>query len=263
MDRYSLDDLIAARRTAADDTDTPEQAAEQAGPAPGGDAWKQALGRFASGLKCANLSMQIEAGSLKKLRGYVSREEDLVALTDVLSAYAETSGTDLKVSVRPWPQCEALSTFSRTLARPQGLDVSIVDESGAPVPKLAGGALLGVAVRGPDFPAYLYVTYLQSAGGAVHLVGWQGGETRHPPGASVSFGLDPKKPRFRVGPPFGREMILAIASTEPLFSSGYDILEEERAYLTRFRQRLLEIGNGRITGQFAAKAVMLETVPGE
>ena len=269
MGRYSLDDLIDARRAIATAQPAPAQqtASQPASNAPAvansGAArtgeWKRDLGVFAAQLSCANLSMEIEDGTLRKLQGFVASEDDLFALTDVLAEHAETSEALLKIAIRPWPQCEALTTFARTLARPQGLAVEVVDANGGATDTLAGGDLLGVAVKSPDFPAYLYVTYLQSAGDAVHLVGWQGGEEQHPPNASVVFGLDPAKPRFRIGPPFGREMILAIASRVPLFDAGYDILEEERTYLTRFRQRLLEIGSGKITGQFAARAVYLET----
>ncbi len=225
--------------------------------------WKADLADVAGGLECANLSMEIKKGSLRSLNGYVALEEDLAQLGRVLATHAETQQAALRVRVRPWPQCEALNTFARTFARPQGLDVGTISADGAPSATLQADDYLGIRVMTPDFPAYLYVTYLQSGGDAVHLVGWQKGEKQYPAGMEVQFGLDEKAPRFRVSEPFGREMVIVVASSEPLFKDGYDIVEEERAYLTRFRQRMLDIGDGAIKGRFAAGAAYLTTKPAE
>jgi len=260
---YSLDTLIAARRAIAAKSEKVEQEAARTEadgkPLDKSGDWKLELANFANGLECANLSMSIESGALSSLGGYVSTERDLFELTDLLSEHPETSDAKLSVRIRPWPQCEALTTFARTFSRPQGLSVAAVDEEGSLAAALTEGALMGIRILTPDFPAYLYVTYLPSGGEAVHLIGWQGAGKRFPPNTDVTFGLDPAKPRFRVGPPYGREMIIAVASHVPLFEDGYDILEKERAYLTRFRQRMLDIGSKKITGRFAARATYIET----
>ena len=260
---YSLDTLIAARRAVAVSSETPEQTADRVETAvappkePG--TWKLDLANFANRLECANLSMSIEGGKLASLGGYVSTERDMFALVDLLADHAETGDANVSVNIRPWPQCEALTTFARTFSRPQGLTVAAVNEEGGRTGALADGELMGIRIRTPDFPSYLYVTYLQSGGDAVHLIGRQGEGKRYAPNTDVTFGLDPAQPRFRIGPPYGREMIIAVASHVPLFERGYDILEEERTYLTRFRQRMLDIGSKKITGHFAARAAYIET----
>ena len=225
--------------------------------------WKVDLAEVAGRLDCANLSMEIKKGTLRALNGYVALEEDLAQLGRVLATHAETQQAALRVRVRPWPQCEALNTFARTFARPQGLAVETISGDGAPTATLRAEDYLGIRVKTPEFPAYLYLTYLQSGGDAVHLVGWQKGEKQYPAGTEVEFGLDEKAPRFRVSEPFGQEMVIVVASSEPLFEDGYDIVEEERAYLTRFRQRMLDIGEGTIKGRFAAGAAYLTTKPAE
>ncbi len=260
---YSLDSLIAARLAVSENAKKLEQTAmpvQTAVPAPlGAGNWKLALANFANALECANLSMSIEAGKLTSLGGYVSTEQDLFALTDLLAGHTETGDATVSVKIRPWPQCEALTTFARTFSRPQGLKVEAVNEEGGQTDALTDGELMGIRIRTPDFPSYLYVTYLQSGGDAVHLVGWQGRGKRYEANTNVTFGLDPAQPRFRIGPPYGREMIVAVASHVPLFERGYDILEEERTYLTRFRQRMLDIGSKKITGHFAARTAYIET----
>lgn len=225
--------------------------------------WKADLAVVAGGFECANLSMEIRNGALQTLNGYVALEEDLAQLGRVLASHTETQKAALKVRVRPWPQCEALNTFARTFARPQGLAIETVAADRSQTSGFEQDDYLGIRVETPDFPAYLYVTYMQSGGEAVHLVGWQKGEKQYPPGTEVYFGLDENAPRFRVSPPFGQEMVIVVASNEPLFDQGYDIVEEERAYLTRFRQRMLDIGKGTIKGRFAAGAAYLTTKPAE
>lgn len=237
----------------------PETVAVVTKPALLSGQWKLDLAETAGGFECANLSMDIKQGVLRSLNGYVAVEEDLAQLGRVLASHAETQQATLRVRVRPWPQCEALNTFARTFARPQGLDVETISAEGAKTKLFRTDDYLGIRVKTPDFPAYLYVTYLQSGGDAVHLVGWQEGEKQYPPSTDVTFGLDPKAPRFRVSPPFGGEMVIVVASREPLFEQGYGIVEEERAYLTRFRQRMLDIGNGAVKDRFAASAAYLTT----
>ena len=232
-------------------------------PAVASGQWKADLAVVAGGFECANLSMEIKDGALRTLNGYVAVEEDLAQLGRVLASHTETQQAALKVRVRPWPQCEALNTFARTFARPQGLAIETVAADRSRTVAFKQDDYLGIRVETPDFPAYLYVTYMQSGGEAVHLVGWQKGAKQYPPGTEVYFGLDEKAPRFRVSPPFGREMVIVVAASEPLFDQGYDIVEEERAYLTRFRQRMLDIGKGTIKGRFAAGAAYLTTNPAE
>jgi len=51
---------------------------------------------------------------------------------------------------------------------PQGLRVAVGGMAGTPI--LKEGDFLSVHVRTPAFPSYIYVTYLQSGGDAIHLI---------------------------------------------------------------------------------------------
>ncbi|MBF0562866.1 MAG: hypothetical protein HQL37_12800 [Alphaproteobacteria bacterium] len=97
-----------------------------------------------------------------------------------------------------------------------------------------------VDVNTPSYPSYLYVTYLQSGGDAVHLAQPQGLVPKAlPPNTRVTLGVPPG-PVFRIGPPFGPEMIIAIAAASPLFKEPRPLSEIERDYLTAFRLAFLE-----------------------
>ncbi|MEQ9487606.1 MAG: C1 family peptidase [Alphaproteobacteria bacterium] len=211
------------------------------------------------GFECFGLTRRLKDRKFDGLSGYVAQQEDLTALQTLISNHPDGAGATLDIDVRPWPQCEALSTFSSPLAAAQGLDVRVLSAGLEAQSTFHDEDELVIEVTAPDFDAYLYVTYLQAGGDAVHFVKG-GGDTPVPANSVVKFGLDPKKPRFYVQPPFGDEMIVAIASRLPLFDEDFEIIEEERAYLTRFRKGILTSVGKRIIGNVAGKAVYLTTV---
>jgi hypothetical protein len=47
------------------------------------------------------------------------------------------------------------------------------------------------------------------------------------------------RPKFTIGPPFGPEMIIALASRSPLFDAELPATQTERDYLTALRRALI------------------------
>ncbi|MBF0093012.1 MAG: DUF4384 domain-containing protein [Alphaproteobacteria bacterium] len=201
-------------------------------PTPMPVANREALEREARALSCARVLIEPEQGVPARLSGFVASAAD----HDRVATAAGPGVTDNLV-VRPWPQCEALLTFADALSKPRGLSVKI---AGAEPAVLTGGGTLTVEVTTPSHPSYLYVTYLQAGGDAVHLTQPQGLMPKAlPPNTKVSLG-SPPGPVFRLGPPFGDEMIVAIASASPLFQEPRPLAERERDYLTAFRLAFIE-----------------------
>jgi hypothetical protein len=60
-----------------------------------------------------------------------------------------------------------------------------------------------------------------------------------PPGTSVDLGGGDDKRVFRIGPPYGDEMVIAVATASPLFTDGIPASATERDYLTALRKTLL------------------------
>ena len=197
-------------------------------PAPAGRA---AVDKEIRDLSCARVRVEPADGPVSSLSGFVASAADrerVIATTGGAKADA--------LLVRPWPQCEALLTFSDALAKPQGLAVRV---SGAQPAMLKAGDKLVVEVTTPSYPSYLYVTYLQAGGDAVHLAQPEGLVPKAlPPNTKVTLG-EPPGPLFRIGPPFGSEMIVAIAAASPLFREPRPPAEIERDYLTAFRLSFL------------------------
>lgn len=232
-------------------------------PVAGGEAVARAvLARH----ECAGLSAFDETG--KSLRAFVGSEADrapaATALADALPGY------DATIDLAPWPQCEALLAFETPLAKPDGLSVSVEGlASGGEPPTIAKGETLVMRIRTPDFPSYVYATYLQSDDQgkheAVHLIQSVDPLMQYPPSTEFVIG-DGRDggPLFTVqGPNFGREMIVLIASASPLYDEERPLIEIERDYLSAFKDRLQVQVNGKGERRVAAAVYPLVTTPGE
>lgn len=217
-------------------------------PPPAPSVGKAEAQRLASQLSCASVSFQPESGPLQRVSGFVGTVQDRNA---VMRAAGEGVAADA-LQVRPWPQCEALQTFNDALKMPQGLGLRVI---GSHPEILQAGDHLVLRITTPAFPSYLYVTYLQSGGDAVHLMQPQGAVFKaFAPGSTVTLGLPPG-PVFRIAPPLGPEMIVAVASASPLFKGARPGAEIERDYLTAFRVALLQTSQPGMPPRTVAAAV--------
>ena len=168
------------------------------------------------------------------LSGYVATDEDLDRVKLLAAALPKTSVGN--VFVAPWPQCEALQTLDKPLKIADRPTVDI-----GPTAELSAGDPLEIQVISPPQISYLYVSYVQADGSVVHLVQPKA-LTPEPtlPRQLLMFGSgEAGKPKFKIGPPFGREMIIAIASRSPLFDHELPTQQTEREYLSDLRRALI------------------------
>ena len=121
------------------------------------------------------------------------------------------------------------------------LNQNIVRRDDWSTTELHDGDPLKIQVRSPGQISFLYVSYIQADGSVVHLV-QPNGLVPQPtlPGQTLVFGSGEEgKPKFTISPPFGREMIVAIASRSPLFDHELPQHETERDYLSELRRALI------------------------
>jgi hypothetical protein len=184
-------------------------------------------------LSCGRVNVEAR-GNQSVLSGYVASDDDLKKVQLIAANVPNTSLGN--VIVAPWPQCETLQTLERPL---QILDRPTIDIG--PRAALRGGDPLKIQVRSPAQISYLYVSYIQADGSVVHLV-QPNGLVPQPtlPRQTLMFGGGEQgKPKFTIGPPFGREMIIAIASRSPLFELELPAQQTEREYLSVLRRALI------------------------
>jgi Papain family cysteine protease/Domain of unknown function (DUF4384) len=184
-------------------------------------------------LSCGRVTVDQQGGQ-SVLSGYVATDDDLNKIKALATNVPNVSLGN--VIVAPWPQCEALQTLEKPLQVSDRPSVDIGSNT-----NLRGGDPLRIQVRSPAQISYLYVSYIQADGSVVHLV-QPSGLVLQPtlPRQTLVFGSgEAGTPKFTIGPPFGREMIVAIASRSPLFDYELPAHQTERDYLSELRRALI------------------------
>jgi predicted Ser/Thr protein kinase len=112
----------------------------------------------------------------------------------------------------------------------------------------------------PDFPSYLQVDYLSHDGSVLHLLSSVGVKGKaYPAGTTLTLG-NAKEGVGAVGPPFGTDVILAVASSTPLFAKPRSSeTETVQDYLPALQAAVdaARRGNAKLTG----RVLVLETSP--
>ncbi|MBV9758017.1 MAG: DUF4384 domain-containing protein [Alphaproteobacteria bacterium] len=202
-----------------------------------------------------------EAGGTVTLAGVAGSGQPEAALHRALTDAAPTAAVDWRVTGFDGPYCAALDLLRpvaySAAARSSGFGMTL-REGNRP---LKDGELITLDLQLPNFPAWLTVDYLQHDGTVVHLHPTPKDPARsYPAGSRQSLG-DPSQggERWEVGAPYGTDMVIAVASSAPLFTQKRKDLEDTEPYL-RALQAAIEAA-GRRNTQLAADALVLVTRP--
>ncbi|MEI8395425.1 MAG: protein kinase [Rhodospirillaceae bacterium] len=158
--------------------------------------------------------------------------------------------------------CESVGAVQRLRERNQELPqpVSLLPINPGAIYK--NGQDLVFEVRAPGFPAYMQVDYFTLEGDVVHLLpNRMDTNNRLPADGLRKLGEKASGGQFwTIGAPFGRELIVAIASAKPLFANSRAAAEKAPAYLAELRKAL--DAAGKAGGQAPVAATMvITTVP--
>jgi hypothetical protein len=218
---------------------TPPTPSPSPGPAPVADlaSLTRLIEAKTKDFECSRLALRQTSANAVTIRGWVANQDNLDTVNDLPRTVPSSFAITLEVMLRPWPQCEALMTLTDGVSADHGLTLATVDHAGS---AFEAGSRLIMAVKTPDFPSYLYVTYLPANGDAVLLYKPRGVVPQAlPPRTVVNLGGGDDPRVFRIGPPFGAEMVIAVATASPLFTDAIPASATERDYLTALRKTLL------------------------
>ena len=175
-----------------------------------------------------------------------SRQEDVVAT--ILRDHAPGVPAEDSVRYGAPALCEPLALIEplrRTnAAAAAGLSIRMEDRG----TYLHGGQSLILDVVAPDFPAHLQVDYYTADGNVVHLLP-NPLETngRVEPRAVRRLGDRKSGGRFwTIGPPFGDELVVVVASALPLFTAPRPEAEAAADYLPELKRVLDTAGPGAL-----------------
>lgn len=200
-------------------------------------------------LPCGSVAMRSEGGHpvVEGFGGVKAALDDLRK-----TALAAAPDTQWRVAYHPWPQCEAETTLAQPL-HAGGVTLAAATETGAarsgdPV-AMRAGEKFGIAAATTADKPYLSVVYLQADGSAVEL--YRGQPLPDASGRrQVTLGTSgPAQLRFAVGPPYGDEVLIALASSQPLFGPELETYATERQFLTALRAHLLAAPPGSVAAQ--------------
>ncbi|WP_137181647.1 serine/threonine-protein kinase [Roseomonas sp. AR75] len=193
------------------------------------------------------------------LRGVVGQGAPERALREAFANGAGSLPRDWRVASFDAPFCTALDTL-RPVAQPFGTPGELSVALAGNATRLRDGELVTVVVNGPDFPAYVYVSFLVHDGTLAHLHPTPTDPSRQlPAGGTLRLG-DPAigGPAWAVSPPFGVDLIIAVASSVPLFDKPRPDDEDTAAYLRDLRVALERARRGG--ARLASDAWLLDTV---
>ncbi|WP_204251233.1 DUF4384 domain-containing protein, partial [Elioraea rosea] len=226
-----------------------------AGPSAG--AMRSAIANVLADARCSFVTGAMEGESRARLSGYAQGGGGEAALRlRLASAGVPSNAIDWGVQGFEGPYCPALDLLRPHADAfgqpPSGLELSLPGGRR----RLVLGDLLTVNLAMPAFAAYLRVSYFTHDGEVVHLHPTPADPARtFGPRVRVSLG-DPASggPRWEIGPPYGTEMIVALASERPLFSSSRPEAEQSDAYLSALAEALRSGAAGRV----AARVLMVD-----
>ncbi len=176
-------------------------------------------------------------------------------------AAANPASAAVRVHSFSGPFCPALDLLRPIGDMTSGGRVPMeIAQVGGPA-SLRDNDVISLQVTMPGFAGYLHVAYLQSDATVSSLVPGDG----YPLRTFAAHALvDLGKPRadyagWHVGPPFGTDMIVAIASTAPLFTKALPDSQPIASYLAGLQAAMDDLR--RHGGTLAVSATVLDTSP--
>jgi eukaryotic-like serine/threonine-protein kinase len=236
----------------------PSPPAPIAAPAtPSAESIRQAIATAVRTVPCSVVAGDYSPGGVATLRGVVVQGES----ERILRRAVEGAGATIawQVVAADGPYCTALDIV-RPFARPFGssdntLDVSLIDDRMT----LVDHELIIPRATMPDFASYLRLDYIAADGVVVHLYQTSG----DPPYAGLSthmFGQPTAQfEGWKVGPPFGTDLIVGIASSVPLFPAPRPQMDVLDGYLSDLRAALDVAARGG--ARISATVTQIRTSP--
>jgi hypothetical protein len=124
------------------------------------------------------------------------------------------------------------------------------------------GERLIVDIGTPRYKSWLYVDYFAQDGSVVHMMPSPGEEfNQGEPRESFQLGEEGDIGLWEVAPPFGTEMIVLLATSEPLFEETRGQLEEAVDYLSGLEKHLEELKSKSSDAKVSADFVVIRTKP--
>jgi hypothetical protein len=195
-----------------------------------------------------------------RVQGYLARSVGQARLKSMLAALPGVTRVDLALHEIGDDKCPLMGVLGRywvAYRSAHGGATLRLNAGSGKGGDLAAGDTLMVDVATPDFQSYVTVDYFVLDGHVVHLL----------PNAAARENLAP--PRYTatvgslgnwvIGPPFGTEMLVLVATPVPLFDALRPDAEDGTAYLRALDDSLTRIAKAHGAGAVAVDFLQITT----
>ncbi|MDB5511134.1 MAG: hypothetical protein JWR08_617, partial [Enterovirga sp.] len=216
--------------------------------------------------ECARVSAAFDPGSGSVvLKGHLRSASDRGRMADRIASLAGVDKVDGSgLSVVGEPYCRVLAFLDRPAfqrSTEQKHDLAVVGTTNQPgLKRLAGGEALSLGLGAPEFDSYLYVDHFSVDGRVTHLL-----PTDRPDNffkADTGFRLGPGGygRRAIASPPYGLDLVVVVAASEPLLVRPRPIQEDAAPYLALLNERVraLEASSLKLRVEYAYYLVATE-----
>ena len=209
-----------------------------------------------AGLSCAAVDARVGADNSVRLTGHVSSEQDRTRLRQSLGQIAGVGAVETAdLEIAPWPTCELLQVLAPYDAAGSSADPGLEITTAGRNTRLREGDALTLDVFLPRSARYLYLGYAQHDGRVGYITTMPVQKWAEGTGA-IRYDTG-----FQISAPFGREMIVAVASAKPLFDQPRPGYEPAADYIAALKQRLGVLQASGPAGSVATSHLFITTEP--
>lgn len=178
---------------------------------------------------CTEIWVDAGPGGTLKLSGHVGLEADRETLVEAASAMVGEPVDGSGIDILGADFCRMIQALAPYADDGEALRLE-VSKHGSPA-ELRDRDPLTLELSLPRDLEYLYLAYLQQDGRVGHIgllpvTDWAGGER-----IRIETG-------FEIGPPFGREMVIGVATARPLFAKARPAFEQTDSFAPALRHGL-------------------------
>ncbi len=213
-----------------------------------GDQLRDGVAGLLAQVPCSRMQVSFDPDTATlQVKGHIPKD-DLRA--PVLAALQAQMGVNITVSdsilILPRPQCGALSGIAG-VGLPQSTDqitnpLVIGNDTHAKVFKFSDGDLLSLDMTAPDYDAFIYLDYFDADGMVLHLEPNEYAPLRQANAqAAQQIGAKTMQDiglKLVISPPYGQEIAVAFAASEPLYEGLRPIQEPAAEYLEWLQEQV-------------------------
>jgi hypothetical protein len=196
-------------------------------------------------LECATVTPSLSEDRSLFLSGFVSRTEDFQRVRLEMSRIARVTSFKDDLVVHPWPFCQMLILLHGYQDPDLSPAMRTLLETSKPDGRYKEGEYFSVSVTtSKAFDGYLYIDYIDSKGSIVHMLpSPKRNENAVRASQKIVVGARPSEKSeavyfYKIEPPHGRNMIVAITSRQPLFDIPRPHIESALDYFTALHDAL-------------------------